>query len=239
MTPQSNAYIAKMRQIPGWLTLNDATALCAIDEIQKRHLVGGGLLELGVYRGMSLGLLMTLAHPSEEVVGIDLFEDEDPQVVHARLVQMVDGAHNAPSLFKCSSRDFRSLDKVSRLIHIDAGHEFADVYADIKLLWPTLAPLGAMAIDDYFDKDSPGVAMATMQACMDFRLAPFLCGENKMFLCHEPSLPLYLQAVLETEPFTSRARIQTLPSGPIIVGFPNKPHETARIVQQVLDWAAQ
>lgn len=242
MTPQANAYIAQMRRIPGWLTLNDATAICAIDEIQQvSDLHGHSIIELGVYRGMSLGLLLALARPDEDaVIGIDLFGDEPAAAVEKRLREFVSTEH-----LHLMTGDSRAIEwgapgaLKARLIHIDAGHEYADVAADIALLAPELMPAGVMVIDDYFDKDSPGVAMATTRAGADLGLTPFLCGENKMFLCRDAALPFYLRRVLETDPFKSRARIQTLPSGPIIVGFPNKPHETARMVEQVREWAVR
>ena len=238
MTPRANAYIAQMRRIPGWLSLDDATAICAIDEIQE-GMRGGRMIELGVYRGMSLGLLLALARDDENVIGIDLFEDEPAEAVAQRLSEFVD---TRPLFLMTGSS--RSIEwgapgaLKARLIHVDAGHEYADVYGDLKLLAPELTYRGVIAVDDYFDGDSPGVAMATMQAAADFGLVPFLCGTNKLFLCRPDAQAFYLERVLETEPFCSRARIQTLPSGPIIVGFPDKPHETARMAEQIRQWAA-
>jgi hypothetical protein len=63
-----------------------------------------------------------------------------------------------------AARLLRRLEIVPEVIHLDAGHDYNSVFADLTEWWPTIAPGGIYLGDDYYlDGNFPAVRIATDQ----------------------------------------------------------------------------
>jgi hypothetical protein len=135
-------------------------------------------------------LLSLLKNVKERLLGFDLFHGDS----QARTEANVDayGDPTAISLIKGLTSDISRTDldtllpKQLRFLHIDAGHEYHEVLEQILLFNPYLSDYGIIAMDDYQDREFPGIEAAVL----DFseidrprRFVPFLASGNKLFMC--------------------------------------------------------
>ena len=74
------------------------------------------------------------------------------------------------------------------VLHIDAGHDYHSVMADLKAWWPQLNPKGVLIGDDYFKKPLvgngkwPEVRQAFDEFFANNRPGKFECGDGKCYV---------------------------------------------------------
>lgn len=122
----------------------------------------GDVVEIGVWKGMSLSLMQRFCNNNTKVIGIDPFEIEgqleEVNYFHKQIFPkcaLVKGYSE-----KSIERAFQLSSKF-RILHIDGGHSSANVWADFLLYERFLVPGGYVVFDDYSDfAHSPDVAPA-------------------------------------------------------------------------------
>ena len=173
----------------GWL--DDYTALRTMDllALQARRDIRGPLVEIGVYAGKYLSVLLrSAAAQGETVFGVDTFESISADEVRANLgpdateerltlVAQPSGALTPIVLFRMIGG------QGPRFFSVDGSHEAPDVHHDLTLADAILAPNGVIAVDDFFNPLTPGVNEGVHRFFHSTRnLAPFACLPNKLFL---------------------------------------------------------
>ena len=190
-------------EIDGWFFPLDQRAFFEIFSVQNQLRITGDVVEVGVHHGKSLVLLSLLKNVTERLLGFDLFHGDS----QARTEANVDayGDPTAISLIKGLTSDISRTDldtllpKQLRFLHIDAGHEYHEVLEQLLLFSPYLSDHGIIAMDDYQDREFPGIEAAVL----DFseidrprRFVPFLASGNKLFMCCTQVANIFQQSLL-------------------------------------------
>lgn len=112
------------------------------------------------------------------------------------------------------------------MLHIDAGHEYHEVLQQMLLFAPFVRPGGIIIMDDYQDREFPGIEAAVL----DFseidrprRFVPFFAGGNKMYLCETNKALDYQKALLGTDALKPHCRVTRVRDFTILVGFSKLP----------------
>ena len=157
-------------EIPGWFYPLDMTLIVVLDGLQKSFHVPGDICEVGVYKGKSLVLFGMVARDNETLYALDAYPED-----------YLEAAQQAMSLFcpwpmsvkfvkgdtsQYTTDQLRELfpSKV-RFLHVDAGHEYHEVLHTLYLLAPHVHAEGIIIMDDYQDREFPGVAAAVLDFC--------------------------------------------------------------------------
>jgi len=122
----------------------------------------GDILEIGVWKGKSLAYMQRLSPPNTKIVGVDPCElsgqIQDLTYFKELLFDNADiiVAHSEKAVAQVSS-----ISKKFKLIHIDGGHSYQNVWMDFLLYERFLVPGGYIVFDDYNDYEhSPEVGSA-------------------------------------------------------------------------------
>ncbi len=215
--------------IPGWFFRDDMLYFYYVGLAQIDLGVAGSVCELGVFEGKSLVLLGMIKRESEDLIGIDKFDQREKNTVIENLgkYDLVAELFQANTT-KCTlewARDFFL--RPVRFLHIDAGHDFFEVYRDLLLFSRVVADAGVIVLDDYNDREFPGIEAAVYEFCRhDGRYVPFLIGYNKIFLCGRGVVGLYQKKLMAAPPFSSDVRICRLFDHPVLI--PNSKHGISR-----------
>jgi len=185
--------------IPGWFMPVDQAAFAWTLQFQNRTEPPGDLLELGTYRGKAAVLMGRHLKPDEVLTVCDLFdavathEAVDPTeqrffrrdiparaeferiylTFHPALPRIVQGLsdtitqHLAPGSL--------------RFCHIDAGHTYQAVRADIASARSLVRRGGIIAFDDWRKAGTPGVGAALWEAILNEGLRPVISTEFKFY----------------------------------------------------------
>ena len=227
-------------KIPGWFFPLDQLAFAELYAMQKGMRIEGDICEIGVYRGKSLTLLSILRTDDERLLGFDLFTDDDEAETNKNLQSY--GVPRNTTLTKGLTSDIssESLDELIqrpvRFLHIDAGHEYHEVIEQLDMFSPYLADAGVIAMDDYQDREFPGIEAATL----DFssrdrprRFVPFLAGGNKMFLCASWLSGVFQKHLLERPNFVDKCRLTRVRDFNVLVLRSKLPVASSLISQQI------
>jgi hypothetical protein len=132
----------------------------AIDTLQTRNGVAGNLAEIGVAYGASALFLAQLRKRDESLYLNDLFgvtcrnvsESFVNDVDIARITSIIEtrlGSMDRIVLLQKESGLLTTKDMADvRIFHIDGGHSFDEVTADLTFACKVLCPSGALVIDD-------------------------------------------------------------------------------------------
>ncbi len=202
------------KSINGWFFKPDQIAFHELISMQNHLAVSGDLCEVGVYQGKSLVFLSLLKSLENQLIGFDLFDGDDLKITKFNLEKY--GLNEGVTLHKGLTSDLAIHeldDKVKgplRFLHIDAGHEYHEVLEQLALFSPYVSDQGIIAMDDYQDREFPGIEAAVL----DFaerdrprRFVPFLAGGNKMYLCAVPMASLLQSLLLKRENFKDKCRL--------------------------------
>lgn len=161
----------RIRDVPGWFNIDDCAHFSLILNMQNATGVQGDILEIGSYHGRSTGLLASHLKNNETLVVCDAFAQETddpydrrptPDVLMSNIGRIA-GQVNASSIdiHSCLSSQL-SLEpgKRFRFSHIDGGHDFATVTADLHVAWEHSISGGVVVVDDYKHDDFPQVTTA-------------------------------------------------------------------------------
>jgi len=191
------------RHLEGWLINDDAELTADLLRTQEDSEGNAPLVEIGVYCGKYLLLLMASASRTHSrVLGIDTFQFKDLATVTDGLTALVPDLMPVLSLHQGSSGDLTAdlilqmLGRPARFISVDGSHEHPDVLHDLRLADATLAPGGLVAVDDFLNPVAIGVNRA-VNAFMESspNLVSVACGPNKLYLARPTHAERYRQHI--------------------------------------------
>ena len=190
-------------ELEGWFFSPDQLAFFELCALQERSQISGDLCEVGVFKGKSLVLLSLLKRDTERLLGFDLFVEDHLEATQQNLLAF--NAEKNVELYQGLTSDI-SLDTLDeminnplRFLHIDAGHEYHEVLEQLAIFTPYLSDHAIIAMDDYQDREFPGIEAAVLDFAEQDRprrFVPFFAGGNKMFLCSASSSALFQKALL-------------------------------------------
>lgn len=200
--------------LEGWFYPLDQLAFFELFLLQDSLGIRGNVAEVGVYCGKSLVLLSILRQPGDILLGFDLFDENHEEKTRANLKQYGDSQNVLLHKGLTSDLEQGALAELSqsglRFLHIDAGHEYHEVLEQLHLFTPLMADSGIIAMDDYQDREFPGIEAAVL----DFseidrprRFIPFLSAANKLFMCFGPVATTFQKALLSRPNFMDSSRL--------------------------------
>lgn len=221
----------KSKSIEGWLYPLDMLLWYALDGMQKTSQIVGNVCEVGVYKGKSLALLGMLTRESETVFAFDAFPNDWLQQTQQAMAELCPWAKRVQYV-KGNTADYtltllneRIQSKV-RFLHIDAGHEYHEVLHALYLFAPYVAADGIIIMDDYQDREFPGVAAATLDFCEQSRsrpFVPFLSGANKMFLCAPAMAQRYQHGLIRHPNLLDTMRLSRIRDHVVLISASREP----------------
>lgn len=218
------------KNMKGWFYPADMLSFWMLNEIQKAMNINGSVCEVGVFEGKSLSLLSQFCRQTEKAYGYDLF----PEGMKDRAWDNIQKYGNSECVeLKTIDTSEITLDSLKkellnpcRLLHIDAGHEYHEVLHQLLLFCPFVAKGGCVIMDDYQDREFPGIEAAVLDFCeMDRprRFVPFFSGGNKMYLCEKYMASLYQKSLLKFEAVNGKSRVCRVRDFNVLVGFSKLP----------------
>ena len=230
-------------EIPGWFYPLDMTLIVVLDGLQKSFHVPGDICEVDVYKGKSLVLFGMVARDNETLYALDAYPED-----------YLEAAQQAMSLFcpwpmsvkfvkgdtsQYTTDQLRELfpSKV-RFLHVDAGHEYHEVLHTLYLLAPHVHAEGIIIMDDYQDREFPGVAAAVLDFCRHTeprQFVPFLSGGNKMYLCSPGVAQRYQTGLIGQDGFRDCMRLSRIRDNVVLVAASREPMRSdaiATLMQQ-------
>lgn len=226
--------------INGWFLQQDMISFWCIDFAQKQMGMEGDICEVGVYQGKSLVLLGKLARENESVYGYDLFGDNLLDITKKNLQQfgLYEKTHliiGDTSLLKIQQLH-NSFRRGIRILHIDAGHEYHEVVHQLHMFSPFVSQGGCIIMDDYQDREYPGIEAAVLDFCQidrPRRFVPFFAGGNKMYLCESHMAQQYQVNFLQHDVFHDKCRTTRVRDYVVMVGFSKAPITTAACMKDI------
>ena len=229
------------KEIEGWFFPADMLSFWMLGGIQGGLGIRGDVCEVGVYHGKSLVLLSNMLSENEIAHGYDIFPDNTREKTEEALLKF--GRPEKTWLYSGDtstiSRDMLDdqVGKGVRLLHIDAGHEYHEVYHQLITFSPYVAHGGIIIMDDYQDREFPGIEAAVL----DFseidrprRFVPFYASGNKMFLCEPHFSYNYQSRLIEQGPLKDACRVSRVRDFNILVGFSKLPVSNADCIERIV-----
>lgn len=227
--------------VEGWFYPLDMLLFSQIDQIQKASGIAGDICELGVYQAKSLIYLTLLSRRPEVVFAFDLYPDdllEKSQANVARLANYQETGEVRYVVGDSSEHTVDSLkthfDKPLRMLHIDAGHEYHEVLQSLYAFAPFLSNQGVIVMDDYQDRDFPGIESAVhrfTQEHMPRRFVPFAAGANKMYLCAPSMAHHYQRGVIQHPSLVNQCRVTRIEDYFVLIATTKLPMANDQIEQ--------
>ena len=192
-----------VKTIEGWLNDYPALQTMYLLDLQEERGQRGSLIEIGIYRGRHLSLLLRAAGRSTDpVYAIDTME----LVSEAEVRQTIEKI--APSvsctLMAGSSGAMTSSEVLSwvnnvrpRFISIDGSHECENVLWDLRLADDIITSEGVVSVADFMNWTAIGVNEGVHRFFASQRnVVPFAMSSNKLFLCR-PHMAIFYRETLE------------------------------------------
>jgi len=199
---QLEQYIIDFDSINGAFDKNIVGVLELINKYQIKNKIKGNIAEIGVYQGKSFIPIYLLADSDEYVLAVDCFDNQEVNYDLSGYASSYDKfiknlsryANNLDKLkiLKCDSSTQSALNYINacdnnkfRIFSIDGCHSAHATYIDLKNAYSCLTQGGVIVIDDYFNKDWPGVAQGVSKFIFENNdLRPFFIGWNKVLFAH-------------------------------------------------------
>lgn len=224
-------------KIEGWFFPFDMITFVQINNIQENIGIKGIISEVGVYKAKSFVLLSHLINHEEKLIGFDLFPEELES--EARLIINQYGANVNYELIKTNTSELTTdklydiLNGKLRLLHIDAGHEYHEVLHQLLIFGQYMTDGGVIIMDDYQDREFPGIEAAVLDFCeidRPRRFVPFYSGANKIYLCETNYALTYQEMLLSTDGVRNNSRITKVRDFYILIGGSKLPMEGKKIL---------
>lgn len=199
----------RLGEVPGWLHQIDADLFADLLTHQLNTGITGSILEIGTYHGKSAILLGYGLREREDLVACDLFGAEVPGLPTEGMAPYA-GLSEAdfrrqygrfherePLIHACPSEDLddRLFGTRFRFIHVDGGHAYEVVMADIEMIRVHTRPGCVVVVDDFRTSHTPGVSAAVWEAVSQEHLYPFLISPFKLYAATTlADQKLYLEA---------------------------------------------
>ena len=228
------------KQIEGWFFPLDQLAFIELFSVQDQLQITGDVAEVGVYQGKSLALLSLLKSSDERLLGFDLFVEDHQQKTEQNVQKY--GIDDGLSLIKGLTSEIAqdNLDEIVarplRFLHIDAGHEYHEVLEQLYLFSPYLADRGVIAMDDYQDREFPGIEAAVLdfsEVDRPRRFVPFLASGNKLFMCFSPMASEFQKSLLDRPNLSDTCRLTRVRDFNILIMHSKLPVSSKNIVHQI------
>lgn len=189
MSEPLKRWVAAKNDIEGWFNPQAAATWDCLLSWQSAHGIKGNTMEIGVWHGLSAGLMLMHTDTHQEMC---LLVD---RVVRKKELDdtLLKLGHEPGPLLKYLGAPAETLANTGiiregalsfRFIHIDGEHSGVDVYRNLELADSLLSNQGVICLDDFFSWRYPQVT----EAAFDFlnshphRFSMFLVGFNKAFL---------------------------------------------------------
>jgi hypothetical protein len=228
------------KELEGWFFGPDQLAFFELCALQERLQISGDLCEVGVFKGKSLVLLSLLKRDTERLLGFDLFVEDHLETTQQNL--LVFNAEKNVELYQGLTSDI-SLDVLNerinnplRFLHIDAGHEYHEVLEQLAIFTPYLDDHAIIAMDDYQDREFPGIEAAVLDFAEQDRprrFVPFFAGGNKMFLCNASTAALFQKSLLTAPNFIDKCRLTRVRDFNILIMRSKLPVSSENILAQL------
>lgn len=228
------------KNVEGWFFPPDMVAFYLLDQIQNSRNIRGAICEVGVWHAKSLVLLSNFLKEGELAYGYDLFPDDLKSRAQKNLetygnpqrTRLISG-DTSKLTFDGLKAEFR---QGLRMLHIDAGHEYHEVLHQLTLFAPFVMDGGCIIMDDYQDREFPGIEAAVL----DFaerdrprRFVPFFAGANKMYLCERSNAAVYQKALLSAEHIKDKSRVTRVRDFTVLVGFSKLPSSAEACLKSI------
>ena len=237
-----DTFISEIEErIDGWLLKPDILCFWLIDLLQKMSEVRGDLCEIGVYHGKSLLLMANLRRPEEIVYGFDDFAGDKNRIVREVLETYAYSTERvtltAGDTQICEAEELKSIISAPlRLLHIDGGHTHSECLHDLLTFGSFLGDAAVIAIDDYFDREFPGISTAVAEYCRSpegHAFRPFLVGHNKLFLCKSSLVSRYQRGFLESDAFNFALGMHSMRDGDFLIPFSRYPLSRDKLEEMI------
>lgn len=188
-----------IKKIPGWLSWVDYELFRNLIVFQN-NFCGSAIVEIGVHHGKSL-ILLASASVSRQIYVIDIFGNQEKNIdqsgsgdLNAFRLNLKNSGIDEGRIFidQRMSTDVNSNDIESSIgrvgfFHIDGGHHYDAVAADIELALAICEDKAIIVLDDVFRPEWPEVSMATFgsSSLVDAGFVPFAVGFNKTYFCRK------------------------------------------------------
>jgi len=173
-----------LKDIPGWFNVDDCAHFYLTLSLQSILGVKGDLLEIGSYHGRSTAVMSKCLGPGERIVICDVFDLDagdryankpSPETLLANIKRLNGRLEDDRIIIhKCISNDLRLDERENfRFIHIDGGHSAEQAYFDLEFCGKHVMPNGIIVMDDYHNRNVPGVTEGTdkfLKVHDDFRV---------------------------------------------------------------------
>lgn len=234
-------FISESHQlIDGWFFPLDQLIFFELASLQNRLNISGDMCEVGVWQGKSLTLLSLLKAKEERLYGFDLFAHDHQALTEVNLTKYGCSANVILKKGLTSEIGADNLDAMFeaplRFLHIDAGHEYHEVLEQLALFVPLLSDQAIISMDDYQDREFPGIEAAVL----DFaerdrprRFVPFLTGGNKMYMCAAHLAPTLQKLILHLPNFKDSCRLTRVRDFNILILKSKLPVISDKIVAQI------
>jgi hypothetical protein len=197
----TEAFLAELETVPGWFDRPDIFLFDWILRRQSTLEPPGDLAEIGAYHGKSAIVIGLHQRAGERFTVCDLFggEPADPAQLDPILpgkgpsyrdvtrqafeMQYLRFHATLPHIVHAPSAEL--LEHVRpgthRFVHIDGGHLYDVVRADLAAARAMLRGDGIVVCDDYRADHTPGVAAAVWQAVLEQGLVPICVSASKFY----------------------------------------------------------
>ena len=231
--------------IEGWFYPLDIFLISIIFNYQNVQKIEGDILEFGVYHGKSLVYLTQLTQGRGKVLGFDIFPDDMKEKVESNIKKYCDESSEI-QLITGDSADYNYADMEKfirnpiRVLHIDAGHEYYEVLHTLSLIEPFMHDLGVIIMDDYQDREFPGIEAATLDFCYNTNssrsYAPFLMGANKAYLANPLVGKMMQRYLFSQESLKDKCRLTHIRDDQVVVAMSKLPMSTYEAEKRTPDW---
>jgi hypothetical protein len=196
----------------GWLMGVAAHLTLELLKSQRHFEVRSGMLEIGIYEGKSLSLILKEAVQSEAaVLAIETFQFFTEEHVRAKIKEYFPDLerfhiHHGKSSDLTADDVMKILDGKARFVSVDGSHMAADVEHDLHLAATVATDAGIVSADDFLNPMTLGVneGIARFMISHGGRLSPFCYCGNKLFLCRPP-FRAFFSGIAETFIRTNRS----------------------------------
>lgn len=187
-------------EIKGWVDPGVFFAIKLLDVFQKQNMIHGSICEIGVHHGRFFIPLCLLRNPGETAIAVDVFDNQKQNVDQSGFGDINTFTKNLAlytnnELIKIVKADSMILKfgdilkhtdgEMIRLFSVDGSHTAEHTVNDLLLAQETITSGGVIFIDDFFNKNWPGV----MEGINKFfvlnanrKVAPVAYGNNKLYL---------------------------------------------------------
>ncbi len=252
LTPQDAGFLSSTTakyindiapQLDGWFYPLDMMMFGMIEAFHRSLSLSGDIAEIGVWKGKSLALLAMISPVKDQLYAMDLFGDDLLEQTQHNITRFV-----APELasrisyLKGNTADYSSsylqalFKNKLRVLHIDAGHEYHEVLHTLTLAAPFMQDYGVIIMDDYQDREFPGVPAATLDYCYETaqgRWVPFLAGANKMYLANPVYAKLFQLFLCKEAYFKDSFRLSRIKDSLVLITQSKLPMKSAVIEQLI------